>query len=263
MLALTATSAAAQGTTPASSGASADNGGIGEKYHFEFSYTWWQPSLGGNVTSDQLGLIGSRVDLTSDLSLEHAQFSDLRFVLRPARKHRIRVQYTPIKFTGSGVLSRDITFAGRVFPISLPVDSQLTWRVLRVGYEWDFFYRPRGFVGVIIEGGVTKLDASISSLVGSASAEGQSPMIAFGMAGRFYPIRHLAINLEGTGLKLTDLQPDSVFKTLDLDLSATYNFTNWVGVSGGWRRTDTSLKFNGDSGEVDFKGFWIGGVVRY
>ncbi len=240
-----------------------DNGGIGEKYHIEFSYTWWQPGLGGNVTSDRLGLIGSRVDLTSDLALESSQFSDLRFVLRPAKKHRIRVQYTPIKFSGAGTLSRDITFGGQVFPVSLPVESQLTWTVLRVGYEWDFFYRPRGFVGVIVEGGLTQLTASIDSFIGGASAEGSSPLVAFGMAGRFYPIRHLAINLEGTGLQLTDVKADNLLKTLALDFSATYNFTRYVGVSGGWRRTDTALKINGDSGELDFKGFWIGGVVRY
>jgi hypothetical protein len=250
--------AAAQGAP-----ANGDHGGIGEKYHLEFSYTWWQPGLNGNVTSDRLDVIGSKVDLTGDLALSSAQFNDLRFVLRPAKKHRFRVQYTPIRFTGSGDLTRDITFGGRVFPVSLPVSSVLEWKVLRIGYEWDFLYTPRGFVGVIVEGGLTQLNASIDSFIGGAQAEGQSPLVAFGMAGRVYPIRHLALNFEGTGLQLTNLEPDSVFKTMAFDISATYNFTNWVGVSGGWRRTDTRLKLNGDSGEVDFKGLWLGAVIRY
>jgi len=253
--------AAAQ--TMATQPAAADNTGIGEKYWVEFSYTWWLPSLVGDVTSDRLGLIGSRVDLTADLALERSQFSDVRFVLHPAKKHRIRVQYTPIRFEGSGTLTRDITFGGQVFPVSLPVDSFLTWNVLRVGYEWDFFYRPRGFIGAIAEGGVVQLDAGIDSIIGGQTAEGQSPLVALGMAGRFYPIRHLAINVEGTGLQLTDLNGGNEFKTFAFDLSATYNFTRNVGASAGWRRSSTSLKVTGDSGKLDFSGLWFGGVVRY
>ena len=236
---------------------------VGEKYKVEFSYTFWQPKLDGNLTSDQLGVIGSRVDLTSDLALETARFHDFRFVIRPAKKHRVKIQYTPIEFNGSGTLSRDITFAGVVYPISLPIESLLTWKTFRVGYEYDFYYKPRGFIGVLVMAGTTAFNARIDSVIGSAEALGDAPLIEIGAAGRFYPIRNLAINFEGSGIKLTNLEPDSMLKTLSFDLSATYNFTNNFGVSGGWRRLDTNLVLKGDSGELDFKGLWIGGVVRY
>ena len=259
--------AAGQTPTPSPSPlpapASADHGGIGEKYRIEFTYTFWQPGLDGNITSDHLGVIGSRVDLTSDLSLESAQFHDFRLVIRPGKQHRIKVQYTPVEFKGNGVMSRDITFAGIVYPISLPVQSQLDWKVFRVGYEYDFLYKPRGFIGVLVSAGTTGLTARIDSVIGSAEATGTEPLIEIGAAGRFYPIPHLAINVEGSGMKLTNLEPDSLLKTLSLDLSATYNFTNNFGVSGGWRRLDTNLKIKGDSGELDFKGLWIGGSIGY
>jgi hypothetical protein len=240
-----------------------DQWAVGEKYWIEFSYTYWQPSLEGVVASDRAGIVGSQVDLTSDLALERSRFDDFRFVVRPHRKHRIKFQYTPVKFAGSGTLARDITFAGQVYQLSLPVESTLNWHVLRVGYEWDFFYHPRGFIGVLVTGGVTKLEASIDSIIGSAQAVGQSPLIEIGAAGRFYPIRHLAINVEGSGLKLTNLEPDSILRTMSWDLSATYNITNNFGVSGGWRRLDTQVKLSGDSGELDFKGLWFGGSIRY
>jgi hypothetical protein len=250
--------------TAAAPAANGDQYGIGEKYKVEFSYTFWQPNLDGSVSSDQLGLIGSRVDLTSDLSLERARFDDFRFVIRPAKKHRIKVEYTPVAFTGTGVLSREITFAGKVYPISLPVDSTLNWKVLRVGYEYDFFYRPRGFVGVQVASGYTNLTASIDSIIGSAETVGHWPLLEIGAAGRFYPIRHLAVNVEASGLQLTNVvEPDSLLKTMNWDLSATYNITNNFGVSGGWRRLDTHLKLKGDAGEVDFKGLWFGGSIRY
>jgi hypothetical protein len=248
---------------PVPSPLSGGNAGIGEKYWIEFSYTFWQPTLDGNIMSDSLGVVGSRVDLTSDLSLASARFHDFRVVLRPSKRNRIKFQYTPIEFTGSGVLSRDITFAGVVYPISLPVESLLDWKVFRVGYEYDFYYKPRGFIGVLVSAGTTSLKARIDSIIGSAEATGTEPLVEIGAAGRFYPIRNLAINAEGSGIKLTDLEPDSMLKTMSWDLSATYNFTNNVGVSGGWRRLNTDLKLDADSAKLDFRGFWFGGVVRY
>ena len=264
-LAQTTATAAPQtpAATPTNKPASAAPWAVGEKYVIEFSYTYWAPTLQGSVSSDGLGLIGSSVDLTSDLSLERARFDDFRFVIRPAKKHRIKFQYTPIAFEGSGVLARDITFSGIVYPIALPVESTLNWKVFRVGYEWDFFYRPRGFIGVLVSTGFTKMDARIDSFIGNASVEAQSPLVEIGAAGRFYPIRHLAINAEGSGIKLTDLEPDSVLKTMSWDLSATYNITNNFGVSGGWRRLDTDLKVSEGSGDLVFKGLWIGGSIRY
>ena len=91
--------------TPAS--AQTSNGGVGEKYWIEFSATWWRPDAEGSLASDRLGLIGSQIDFAQDLALESARFTDFRLVLRPAKKHRFRFQYTPIEFTGSSVLSRD------------------------------------------------------------------------------------------------------------------------------------------------------------
>ena len=264
VLALAVPARAAAQTPAASKPANAEQPwAIGEKYKIEFSYTFWQPSLEGSVSSDGLDLVGSRVDLTGDLSLERTRFDDFRFVIRPAKKHRIKVKYTPITFTGNGTLTRDISFSGIVYPISLPVESRLEWKVFRVGYEWDFFYHPRGFIGVLVTGGFTTLDAGISSIIGSATAEGDAPLLEIGAAGRFYPIRHLAINVEGSGLKLTDLAPDTALKTMSWDVSATYNITNNFGVSGGWRRLDTNLQLPSDSGELDFKGFWFGGSIRY
>jgi hypothetical protein len=248
---------------PTSASAQTANGGVGEKYWIEFSATWWQPGADGSLASDRLGIIGSQIDFAKDLALESARFTDFRLVLRPAKKHRFRFQYTPIEFTGSSVLSRDIKFAGKEYPISLPVSSTLGWHVWRFGYEWDFFYKPRGFIGVVVQTGITQFDASIDSIIGSGEVTGTAPLFELGLAGRFYPIRNLAVNLEGSGMKV-DLETDRMLKTLALDFSATYNFTNYVGVSGGWRRTKTNLQIDSsDRGELNFSGLWLGGVVRY
>lgn len=239
------------------------NAGVGEKYWIEFSATWWKPSLDGLVQSDKLGLIGSQIDFITDLGFENSKHQDVRLVLRPGRKHKFRFQYSPLEFTGDSVLTRDIAFAGQIYPVSLPVQSLLTWKVMRVGYEWDFFYRPRGFVGVLLEIRKTDLTAALDSFIASGSIAGTAPLPALGVVGRFYPIRNLAIHLEGSGLKLTDFSPEHSFRALDLEFSATYNVTRNVGVSAGWRRMNTNIRFDEDRGDLNFKGLWLGGVVRY
>ena len=259
VLALLVTSRAASAQT---TGASDPNAGVGEKYWIEFSATFWQPRLAGSVQSDDLGVVGSRIDLASDLALDRARSSDFRLILRPGKKHRIRLQYTPTDITGEGTLTRDITLGGQVYPVSLPVQSFMTWHVLRAGYEWDFFYRPRGFVGVIIETGYLDMTAGLDSILGTGEVFGEAPLVAVGLAGRFYPIRNLAIHMEGTALK-ANLSPENEIETLALDFSATYNFTRYFGVAGGWRRNHTMLKVDTDIGDVNFSGFWIGGTVRY
>ena len=257
-LLLPAAAVSAQGT-----GTSEPKAVVGEKYWIEFTATFWRPALKGSVQTDDLDVVGSRIDLASDLALDNSQALDLRLILRPAKKHRFRLQYTPNEATGDGFLTRDITIAGEEYPVSLPVHSFLSWRVLRVGYEWDFFYRPRGFVGVVVETGFVNMRAGIDSLLGSAEVFGEAPLVAVGLAGRFYPIPNLAIHMEGTGLTLTNLSPENEIDTLSLDFSATYNFTRNFGVAGGWRRNDTRLKIDTDQGDVNFRGFWLGGTIRY
>jgi hypothetical protein len=235
----------------------------GEKYWIDFSFNWWLPALGGSVASDALGLIGSTIDFASDLGFSDTREQDLRLVLRPAKKHKFRFQYTPTAFSASSVLTRDISFQGTIYPVSLPVESALTWNVMRFGYEWDFFYRPRGYVGVLFEIRHTTMDAAIDSIVGSGQVEASGPFPSIGVVTRVNATKHLAINAEFSTLKLSDLIPDQDFWLLDLDISATYNLARYFGVSGGWRRQNTSLQLAADRGDINFKGFWIGGTVRY
>ena len=236
---------------------------VGEKYWIEFSYNWWLPALGGSVASDALGLIGSTIDFASDLGFTDTREADMRLVVRPAKKHKFRFQYTPSAFQASAVLTRDINFAGTVYPVSLPVESLLSWNVMRFGYEWDFFYRERGYVGLLVEVRHTTMEAAIDSIIGSGQVEAEGPFPALGLVTRVNPMKNLALNVEFSTLKLSDLIPDQDFWLFDLDISATYNVMRYFGVSGGWRRQNTSLQLANDRGEIDFKGLWIGGTVRY
>jgi hypothetical protein len=239
---------------------------IGENYVFEVQYLWWKPEIIGSVTSDRLDLVGSRVDLVNDLGFENdTKFRDWRFTFKPGRKHKIRFEYTPLKFKSEGVLTRDITFAGQTFPVSLPIESSLEWKVWRIGYEWDFISKSRGYMGVLGEVRKTQLSASLNSLAASGAVLAEAPLPAIGIVTRVYPLPDLAVHFEYSGMKV----PDDAFGKdyggvyTDMEVSATVNITKSLGVNVGWRRMNTDIRVNSDAGDLNFRGISFGAAVRF
>ena len=49
----------------------------------------------------------------------------------------------------------------------------------------------------------------------------------------------------------------------DFDLYGTVNFTNNVGAQGGYRSFDVIYKVENDNGDLQLKGLYFGGVVRF
>ena len=236
---------------------------LGENYRLEIGGAWWKPSLFGSVSSDRLDLVGSKIDLVDDLGFGEARFKDLRITARPGRKHKLRFQYTPLEYAASGQLARTVTFAGHTFDVALPVDSKLGWKVWRFGYEWDFLYRPRGFVGVLFEARKTELTASLSSLVVTGDIAAQAPLPALGLVTRVYALPDLALNFEISGFKAPEINHKYEGNYSDIEVSATVNVTNNLGLSTGWRRLNTNLRIQRDFGDLKFQGLWFGGAVRY
>lgn len=235
----------------------------GERYHVEVSGTLWNPNLVGLISSEQFGIIGDNIDFENDLGFTQTRFKDLRVVLRPSRKTKFRVQYTPVQYTASTSLDRDIVFNGINFPVSVPLNSTFSWKVLRVGFEYDALYTDRGYVGVLIEGRYTQLDAQLSSVLSDEFTRLQVPLPAVGLVGRFYPVPELAINFEVSGFRVPDIDPDYNGQYYDWDIHGTFNFTEYVGFQVGWRRMTTFLEIERDTGDLKFQGMWFGAAVRY
>ena len=133
VLAAGATTAQAQyGTRPVG------NPAVGEDYHVEASIGLWMPDRDITVSSESLGIIGTKIDAVTDLGFENEKFPDFRVVLRPSKKFKVRFGYTPIKYEAATTLTRTIVFNGQKYDIGLPVNSRLEWKDWRFGLEYDF-----------------------------------------------------------------------------------------------------------------------------
>jgi hypothetical protein len=236
----------------------------GESYHAEISGYFWFPTPDIAITSESLGIIGSRIDFVTDLGIEKTRFNQVRIVLRPARKHKFRFEYTPIRYEATGAIRRNIVFNGIVFPVALPVQTNLNWNAYRIGYEYDFIARDRGFFGVVFEAKYTEVDATLQNVFDAEFVEARAPIPSLGVIGRVYVVPNISITGEFSGIKLPEsIDEDYGAKYFDFDIYGTVNINNHFGVQVGYRSFDVFYKVDEDEGELKLKGLYIGAVARF
>ena len=240
---------------------------VGEDYHIEAAYGWWDATPELIVNSESLGILGTDVDLVSDLGIEKHRLGKLDIVLRPAKKHRLKYQHLPIKYeTDAFPVQRSFVFNGQRYTVGLPVTTKVNFSTDSFGYEYDFLYYARGFVGANVNMKLTTIDVDLRSPLGQEFFQQSAPIPSFGFAGRGYVTKNLAIDSEITFFRIPDslqeqLEGDGSYN--DFDLHATYNFTKYVGGQLGWRKTTIFYETVSDSGDLKFSGIYFGGVVRY
>jgi hypothetical protein len=237
---------------------------VGSNYHIEISGSFWDPAPALFISSESLdGIPGSRIDFVEDLGIESSWFRQLKMVGRPGLKHKFRFEYTPIKYEASAVLRRNLIFNGIQFPIAVPVQSEIEWRAYRFAYEYDFFYRDRGFVGLVLEAKYTHVEASLTNAFDTEFIRARAPIPALGVIGRGYVLPNVSITGEFTFFKVPDIDEDYGGHYYDFDLYGTVNFIENVGVQVGYRSFNVVYKVEQDGGDLQLRGLYFGGVVRF
>ncbi len=236
----------------------------GERYHVEGRFGFWNPSPNIVVSSEALNIVGSKIDAVQDLGFTSRKFSDMHLVLRPATKHKFLFDYLPIKYSVESVLKRDITFNGQKYQVGLPVNSLLEWKSYRFGYEYDFLYRDRWFVGFIIDAKYTDAQVSLASPIDTEYARAKAPIPGLGGIFRIYPAANISVTTEITGMQLPE-SIDNRYKGhyMDVNVYGTINFTDHAGAQIGYRSLDVGYTVRQDYGAFLLKGFYIAGVARF
>jgi hypothetical protein len=237
----------------------------GENYHIEFAATYWDAKPDLIISSESLGIQGDDVDLISDLGIEKKRLPEIRLVLRPARKHKFRFNYIPIRYEASAVVTRSFVFNGQRFNIGLPVNTSADLTTLRAGYEYDFIHRSRGYAGVLLDVKYTNIDVELASPIGNEFVRSVAPIPSIGFTGRGYVVPAVAIGGEVTFFRVPENLGGEDFggEYIDFDIYGTVNFNRFVGVQLGYKSIDVDYFTDLDAGRLAFKGMYFGAVVRY
>lgn len=237
---------------------------VGEDYNIELSFNFWNPTPEAIVNSEALGILGTDVNLVTDLGITKKMLKDLRIVLRPAKKHRFRINYLPMNYDATTTLTREFIFNGLRYRPGLPVETTAQFKAWRFGYEYDFLYRDRGFLGVLFDVKYTDVNVGLLSPIGDEFTKAVAPIPTIGGVGRVYAARNLALNAEVSYFKVPEsASEDYRGRYLDFDLYATFNPHKNVGVQAGYRSIDVFYLSKNDTGTLTFKGLYFGGTARF
>lgn len=244
----------------------AEQTAVGEAYHAEFSFDFWNPDPTLKIASEALGIIGDQIDAVNDLGFAQTRFREMKLALRPAKKHKFRFDFTPIDYTASTVLKRDIVYNGILYRANLPVNSELNWKQYGFAYEYDFVYQPRWFVGFVVGAKWTSVHTALESPVDREYNDVSAPIPSIGGVFRGYPVKNVAVTVEYQYFNL----PDNVDKqrrydgrSSDFNLYGTVNFTNNIGAQIGYRSMEVDYRVKNDTGSFALKGLYFGAVARF
>lgn len=238
---------------------------IGERYHVEASGVWWSASPDLIISSESLGIPGDDVNLVTDLGIASKRLRELRMVLRPARKHKFRFNYLPIKYEAQSAVPREFVFNGQRYRPGILVATVADLTTIRAGYEYDFFYSNRGYAGVLVDLKYTNVDVNLNSPIGDEFFKSVAPIPTIGFAGRGYPSRNVSVTGEFSFFRVPEKLGGEDFggTYVDFDLYGTINFNEYVGAQVGYRSIDVDYFAELDAGTLTFKGLYFGGVVRF
>jgi hypothetical protein len=255
------------------------NPSVGERYHIEAAFAYWNPDPELVIASESLGIPGTEVDLINDLGIEKKRIPEVRLVLRPATKHKFRFNYIPLKYDVESVVVREFVFNGQRYRVGLPVNTTADLTTYRFGYEYDFFYRDAGYAGVLVDLKYTNVDVELDSPIGDEFTRAVAPIPTFGFTGRGYTSRNTSITGEVSFFKVPERlgREDFGGRYVDFDIYGTVNFNDYVGAQIGYRSIGVNyfqdgprrcgetppITGIGDCGDLSFKGFYFSGVVRF
>ena len=240
---------------------------VGERYHIEASGNLWFPSSNLLVSSESLGIAGDQIDLVKDLGIgERTNFREFRLVLRPANKHKFKLQYVPMMYTASSTIQRQLIFNGLRYTIGIPVQTAFDWKMWRVGYEYDFVYLPRGYAGFMLDARLTdaQIELAAPAPLGLAFARARGPVPSLGFTGRYYVVPNVSVSSELSFFKIPETLDERYrAKYIDFDIYGTVNFLPWAGAQIGYRRFNIDYTLKKDTGDLTIDGLYLAGVVRY
>lgn len=236
----------------------------GETFHVEATFGYWNPDPDLVIVSESIDIPGTEVDLVNDLGIQQKRIPEVRLVLRPARKHKFRFAYLPIKYEAESVLQREFVFNGQRYRVGLPVITTADLTTYRFGYEYDFIARDRGFLGVLVDLKYTDMHVALDSPIGQEFTDQVAPIPTLGMVGRGYVTPNIAIGGEVNFFKVPENLSDQYQgRYMDYDFYSTVNFTDNFGAQVGYRSIDVSYAVDLDSGNLKFKGWYYAGIVRF
>ncbi len=235
-------------------GASGPSSGT-EQYRLRVEALYGQPNLTGTIQRGFGDEEGDLVDVVNDLGVGSDSQWTFRGALRLSNSVKLRGSYTPLEFTGSKNIERNIGFGDEYFYLATRVNTSVVGTLYSGDIEVDLLKSSKGYAGFLL--GARVFD--VSSLL-AAPDENQrvtqsavAPVPVIGVVGRYYLGRRVSAEGELAGMTI-----GSRGTAYDLGLSARLHFSDRMAASVAYRKIKLRGENDRDSGDLRHSGWSFG-----
>lgn len=224
---------------------------------------YWRPTLESVIVASAPGSAGTTVDPVTDLGVEEEQNAyEARVGLTLLGRHKFRLGYLPLSFDGDRTITQNITFEGQTFSIGFRVLTDLDVKILRAGYEFDFFKTPVGYLGFLLEVHYFDGEARLRRDTGTPDerVDFRVPVPVVGLAFRTYPT---ITRIVSVGAEVVGVYAGSTGHYLDGEASITISPFPFVEFTGGYRVIDLEGEEGDDSLDLSLHGPFATFTLRF
>ena len=166
-------------------GQAAENRATGETYHVEMgAYSGIRrltlPSPANRWASS------ARRSISSMISASRRALQTAQDRARPGDEAQVPLRVHADHLHATATLHRNIIFNGILYPVSLPVESEMKWRRTGSATNGISSTHDRGFVGLLLEAKYTDVQATLTNVLDTEFVRARAPIPAIGGIGRVY-----------------------------------------------------------------------------
>ena len=224
---------------------------------FETEVNYWDAALDGKVRINETGITGTEIDLVNDIGLDEEKgIPEYVFSLRFSERNQFHLSYFSADYSGSKLLTKNITYKGQNFAASTNVSGSLEMTIVDAHYGYslvkDETLEIQPCLGVKYAG----IESSLSSTaVGSISEEikGAVPVIGLRVKADLGDRLIAGIDVSGVAVDIDDIDGSLI----DLRASLRYNFSGSMSTAIGYRLFDIDVDSEGDTGDVTIDGPFV------
>lgn len=225
---------------------------------------YWRPTLESVIVATLPGSPATTVDPVTDLGVEEEQnVFEGRVGLTLLGRHKFRIGYLPLSFDGDRTVTRNITFEGTTFTANVDrVLTDLDVKILRAGYEFDFFKTPLGYLGFLLEVHYFDGEARLRTVSSGKdeTVDFKVPVPVVGLAFRTYPTITRVVSV---GAEVVGVYAGSTGHYLDGEASITISPFPFVEFTGGYRVIDLEGEEGDDSLDLSLHGPFATFTLRF
>ena len=229
-----------------------------EQYSFRLQARLWGPTLSSEVqfSGRQEGTV---IDVTRDLAVEDESTFELRASVQLGLGHKIRLGYTPLRYTGEKDLTREIRFGDTTYPRGTNLHSSLKGAYYSGDYEIDLFKGSTGYVGAIFGAKVFDIDAVlVAPNRGDRDVETvRVPVPVVGVVGQAYYSRFSA----GAELSGFSIGPTANF--IEFYANGRFEISSMLGIEAGYRIFTVHGEHDDDKLDLTLGGLYFGAEVNF